>query len=379
MSIHINKVSQVAVWGSYLWGNFGDDVMAIMISRHLQKQGFHPVVYKLDPKLAKHYGISSESDLDTLLSSSVACIIGGGGFLCSSSGVHLMDSEYKHFYLSLLNHSIPVHFCSIGGDGSSSLPLLSLYLTKLFLLPNVKSGTVRLETDLKIFQEIGIHSEFYPDIILSSPMFFPLEHKTNDENNSKKKRKLSIIMNFGKSNKMDILGKLISLIFPLLSIRVTYLRTHLSWLNPSNPPFLDYEYLGSESNEQNVIYENVEQVRDALINCDLIISSKLHVGVFALSYGVPFMSINGAKKTQSFLDQAEIKSSYLNTRGFSLSVIWRIFLLLLNRKKILFMTDAIKNNSKLKSLIEQSFGHFYSIDRFLSEHSILTGGLKTDH
>ncbi len=361
MSSQINNFPKVAVWGSYLWGNFGDDVMAIIISRHLKEKGFHPVVYKLDSKLANYYGISSESDVDVLLSGSVACIVGGGGLLCSSN---IMDDEWKTFYFALLRNPIPVHFCSIGGDGNSSLPMLTLYVTKVLMLPNIKSATVRLESDMQIFKEIKVPCEFHPDIILSSPKFFPIKSKKYTTDIDKKNRKLSFIINLPKCRRFSIFSKLINLASGLFNIEVTYLRTHLSWLQTSEPPFLDYEYIPSVSHEQTLVYENVEQVRDALLNSDLIISSKLHAGVFALSYGVPFISINGAKKTKSFLDQAEINSSLTIGRFYLL----KLFLLIVNRQQIIFLIDATKQNSRLVSLMHECFGHFNFLDRFLSEH-----------
>ncbi|AFZ46691.1 hypothetical protein Cyast_0717 [Cyanobacterium stanieri PCC 7202] len=361
MSEQINKAPQIAVWGSYLWGNFGDDVMAIMVSRHLQKQGFHPVVYKLDAKLAEYYGISSESDINILFSGSIACIVGGGGLLCPDN---LMDNEWKKFYHSLSQYPIPVHFCSIGGDGNSSLPLLSLYAIKSLLLPNIKSGTVRLESDVKLFEELEIDCEFYPDIILSSPIFFPVNSDNYVETKAQKNSKFSIMINLSKRNNIRIIFKLINLLFIFCHSKITYLRTHLSWLNPSKPPFLDYEYLGSESDEQVVRYENIEQVRDALLNSDLIISCKLHAGVFALSYGIPFISINGAKKTKAFFDQANINSYFSIGRFYLL----RLFFLILNRKKLSSIIDAIHHNTKLPIFRQKSYGHFEAIDKFISKY-----------
>ncbi len=50
---------KVAIWGSYNYGNYSDDLMAIQFAKELEKLGTEPVVYRLDRQLAQQYSVNN--------------------------------------------------------------------------------------------------------------------------------------------------------------------------------------------------------------------------------------------------------------------------------------------------------------------------------
>lgn len=353
----------IAVWGSYLWGNFGDDVMAICISLFLKEKGYKPVVYKLDPVISKKYGIDSEQDIKTLFEKATACVIGGGGLLCSSA---LMEDEYKQLFFALDRYRVPVHICSIGGDGGGNLPLLSLYFTKCLMLPVIKSATVRLKTDVRFFHELGVPCEYFPDIVLSTSRFFPADRKKGAVYSKRGKESLKILVNIKKRKHIQRLSKALHIISKLRRVKINYIRTHLAWLKPDEPPFLDYEYLPESKKEDSIVYESIEQVQDVILNTNLVLSDKLHLGVFALAYGTPFISINGANKTRAFLKEADLEDNIVHMKAGFLT---RLYFFILRKKRMEATINKVKNHQPLQKMIDESVGHFESLKTFLDNNT----------
>ena len=355
-----NNSPKVAVWGSYLWGNFGDDVMAVMICQHLKQLGLSPVAYKLDDKLASMYEINTDSDIKSLLTGAAACIIGGGGLLCPST---LMEREWELLYRDLSLTSIPLHVCSVGGDGTDEPHFLTLNAMRVLLLPNLKSATVRLEPDVYLFDKLSVHCKYYPDIVLASPHFFPVKNHTLSASN-KLSKSFSVIINLHKSPDIEKFYHIFRSILPILGVNIKYLKTHLSWLQPNEPPLLDYEFLPQDSETESCQYESIEKVRDIILSSDLVISSKLHVGVFSYSFGVPFLSLNGPKKASSFIEQIGATSCRFAGKLFSLKLL--ILILKARREKMKAKSNNLKNNFPLETMSSSPLGHFQEIDNFLS-------------
>ena len=102
MSIQ-NKVLTIGIWGNYNYGNWGDDLMAIIIAEYIKKNGHRTIVYRLDEDLSKEHNIPSERSVDKLVRDSDFLLIGGGGMLVGNSLVKSSTRRYVRYERGLLS------------------------------------------------------------------------------------------------------------------------------------------------------------------------------------------------------------------------------------------------------------------------------------
>src|SRR6185436_18776994 len=115
---------KIALYGFYKHGNFGDDVMCIMIVRTLKSLGFHPTVYQLPAFYAIPEQVDTADTFESLLDGAAACVLGGGGLLVSAGekiefpALLEMDQDLERLASLCQSRSIPVWGVSIGGTGT---------------------------------------------------------------------------------------------------------------------------------------------------------------------------------------------------------------------------------------------------------------------
>ncbi len=351
-------MNKISVWGSYLWGNFGDDVMGLMVCLRLKSLGYSPVIFKLDQLLADRYGVETTDKLDHLFVGTSALVIGGGGLLC---GGNLMDSEWAALEAALISQELPIHIFSIGGDGIDADPHVSASACRVMGSRLVRSATVRLSTDISALRLISpalerIHC--FPDVLLTAPEFFEPLPCTQEKPLSSE----PMIINTGKSRAVTVLDSIQVHAAPVLPRPILFAATHLEHLRRSKGPVrLDYEYQ-SKSTAQNIAYHNINQMASVVSSASSVVSGKLHLGVFALAYGTPFISINGATKTIAFMKQAGLESSILAiNRLLSL----RLPCLVLARHVDALAARASSCIPVVASLKRESHGHWNELGLFL--------------
>ncbi len=285
----------VLIWGSYNHGNYGDDIMAIIFHDYIKSLGFEPLVFNLDPFLADKFNIQTSDHLKELVAQSDYCIIGGGGMLVSENIVRIifrkntLDFElgFKNLSKELSAKGIKAYAFSIGGDGkqtSRSLP----FFRRRFFKESVEYATVRLKTDLRYLQDQNVSCDYIPDILLSL-------REVMGERTITKSNKKRIGINLIDKDSKKLIGEL-DRYKAVDNIEFFFINSHL----PQHD--FKYETVAPEGlSFNNYQYEDPVTMLDFLASLDLLISSKLHLGVSALSYGVPFCSYNGKAKTKTFL------------------------------------------------------------------------------
>jgi polysaccharide pyruvyl transferase WcaK-like protein len=139
------------------------------------------------------------------------------------------------------------------------------------------------------------------------------------------------------------------------NLKLFFIKTHLPDYN------INYEFVPKElsSNIQIYQYISIADTLEFLSSLDLIISSKLHIGLVSLSLGTPFFSYKGRGKTIAFLDSIEGKDLIINTDTEIESLInERIYL---NKKD----NPSLLNIDLLKQMIIDSEQHYTFIDSIL--------------
>ncbi|WP_026957102.1 polysaccharide pyruvyl transferase family protein [Algoriphagus vanfongensis] len=285
---------KIGLWGSYDKGNFGDDLMAFMISTYLKNLGNDVILYSSTKELEIECSCYSVNDIDSFVNQSDIVVIGGGGMLINNSVLRFIakkvafDFEVSFFNLlrAIVKYNKKLVCISIGGDGSTYLN--NPFKRRLFNNPICLGGTVRLESDLNTVDS-NLFS-FIPDIVLQTPNFFDF----NDNLKSAPKKRIVLNLKQGSEKFLDNFLSDYSQTFEIITF-----GSHLP--NSGN----DYELV---SNTNHYVFNNLKETVCFLSQADFIISSKLHVGVTGLSFGVPFISYRGPGKAVEFL-----KSSNLDT------------------------------------------------------------------
>jgi polysaccharide pyruvyl transferase WcaK-like protein len=213
------------------------------------------------------------------------------------------EIDFKYLSAVGKEHKKPIVAVSIGGDGSGLGAYLSRRREKVFASDNFEQATVRLDEDLRVLDRYRIKGEFYPDIVLKACDLISNEKLETKGNNARIRIGLNLTGEPGRK-----LAEAIVKISNMKNMELFFINSHLRGYG------LDYECMhdGHEDYITNYYYDNPEGMLNLIGSMDLLISSKLHLGVSALSMGVPFLSFNGKKKTNAFLTQHNLQQYYFD-------------------------------------------------------------------
>ncbi len=289
----------VGLYGFYQHGNFGDDLMALLFSNALRDAGHRIVSSSCRPELAAECGIDVVNSIDALVDEADAVVYGGGGILVP----HTMEagseySAYRRDVGTLLERveqtGTPMAAFSIGGTGfgHDALPPP----VQALIRPGVLSAcTLRLHGDRIHFSDDVPPPPVFPDVVLNTSAMFPYERKRNPSDRDR----YVIGVNLGNRPIDRRLRTFLRLVEK--SVRDVHVEFFGTFTEDS-PVRTDEMYSTDES--ENVRYRSVRRHLEAISSVDMLFTHKLHIGVAALSYGIPTISWVGAAKARSFLTEA---------------------------------------------------------------------------
>lgn len=357
---------KVGLFGFYGYGNFGDDLMAVLFARFLQQQNVDVVVYKLCQPYAAEYRLHVANTIPELLDGTDLVIIGGGGALISrkpsrwkkrqwglSAKLAVRAKEYALLLDMLSQRKIPLYALSVGGNGIYPDPLTPSYKQRILEISRYVS--VRNSEDLELLQRVGTPGEFFPDIVWQTSTFFSLQRPQNT--------RIRIGIDIYFSNIL----KQCALYLPLIIYMITLIRHDLDFVfidttNKSKSPFRALHWPRNRKNTTIYQFYELPHDLDVLTSLDLVISSRLHLGVACLSYGIPFLSLFGERKTRICLKNARLSHLYFSHRQ-----IGNFVSLMLSKEKLSnLMTDfQIPHRD---NVIQKSSYHFKQLQNILVKH-----------
>ena len=348
-------MKKVAIWGSYEHGNYGDDLMAVIFANHLKNMGIRPVVYRLNNKVAEQYSIDTTDNIDDLFSDCAFAILGGGGMLVTDSLLRRtfskvsrsFEKDFKDLYQALKKYGTSFFPISIGGNGylEESFKLAS-YRNKVFKSDCCKKGTLRLESDAHWGKRLDIDFTCVPDVLLSTAKQFPdIEKKQSD--------KLVVGVNLVGDCCQPFVDKLEKFAKQQDKIEFVYINTHLDGYGHN------YELTPSSGSNKLVRTfqhnQSFERTLELLSSLDLLISSKLHLGLTALTFQTPFVSFCGKSKTESFLSDVSVAKTTFKEKDEQL-----LLDMVQNVDEICF--DELFDRNKIQEFSRKSMEHFDFID-----------------
>jgi hypothetical protein len=300
-------IPKIGVFGWYMHGNFGDEIMAIMIGRTLKSQGYRPVLYKLPRYLADAEALESVDTLDALTDGAAACVLGGGGLLVSAAetmtpALSALDDELSALAVLCASRSVPVWGVSLGGTGAGRQAKLYPGLARLLGSGVVRGITLRLEQDRPLIDAFDIPSEHYPDMVFLAPDYWPARHADEPRRIVATNKIAAFWPGRRLIHFLDRFGP------SVLGVEPRHVATRNAAYSRKPPG----AFVGRA--DCRVPYESVQQFSDLLPRVRAIVSSKLHLGIFGMAYGAVFFSYGGKEKTRAQLRELGLASHILSTR-----------------------------------------------------------------
>lgn len=173
MSVNIMDSSKkVFIWGSYRHANYGDDIMAILLGRSLIRLGYTPVLFELSESIAADNGFEVTDSISSGVQSCEFCVIGGGAVFSVYHNPNTDELSYFQEMADLAEccqtFDKSIFGFSIGSGSCTSIDELHELQKTLLLSAKLKQATVRLKSDMPLFELAGIDSIFVPDVVLSA-------------------------------------------------------------------------------------------------------------------------------------------------------------------------------------------------------------------
>jgi hypothetical protein len=309
---------KVALWGYYNHGNFGDDLMAVIIHRFLTEAGYDVRVYGLCSTDANEFGIATVADVRTLVDWADVVVLGGGGLFIQHEvawpKLVALYRELDEIVARCERSQKPMLGVSLGGSGK--LPLREWQQSAMRFLEIAEFCTFRNPSDMEIGRSCKrCEVEWHSDIVWLTSAFFPVErHKL-----ARPRIAINISAKAGG---------------PLSRLGLTAIERVIGFKGEADAIYLDA--VNSDDAPSNVMPNNLASPRNRcykfigirqdlefLANSDLLIARRLHVGVAAMSYGVPMVSYLGADKTQLLLHNAGLWQNHINL-GKTPSLLWHL-------------------------------------------------------
>lgn len=347
----------VALFGHYDFGNFGDDLMAVIFGLFLRRKKTEFSVYKLCKPYAEKYDFEVSKSISELLRDKDLIVYGGGGVLVSGEVSESLWSKLGDDLWLLLENShrkrIPIYGVSVGGNGIHNRKLTPK--SRQALLESAEYLTVRNPQDLRLLKLANTKGAFFPDVLWLTPAFFPAERRKN--------RRIRVGLNLYLTNLITQKALYVLLIIYL----VTRLRRDSDFVfvdtfNEYTGNFRALGKLGRTSNTFNYAFSDLSKDIEILTSLDVMISTRLHVGLVCMSYGIPFISLFGEKKTALLMKNMGLTHmSYTHTRipNFISLMVSK------NRLRRLISSYRIPNQG---DLMKASLGHLRELDAIIDRH-----------
>jgi hypothetical protein len=249
-------------------------------------------VFRLDSDVAKGLGVPTTQSLDELLDGTVCCVIGGGAFLTAEGAEGWFYSALLRDMASLdralTERGIPVLGVSLGGSGRAQREDIPPEVWQLMNNPLFRGATVRLPADAEMLNSLGKRVEYFPDIVLTAAGFLDHHEKPNRD------QPAEVLVQYHRSLKTSMLFCPAVWLARALGRRISFLHTHLPRHGHAHQELGDRGTATIECQQPLALLS-------VLARAKVVVASKLHVGVAAVSLGKCFVSLGGRAKTAAFL------------------------------------------------------------------------------
>lgn len=343
----------VGLFGYYRRGNFGDDLMAYLMARYLHSIGLAVVIYGSTDLFHDIYGFETEEDLDSFVERVDTVVVGGGGALIprigQSSPANDFSSEMGRVIDLCESKGIRIYGISVGGNG---LPLHEIHpRSRRRLVESAAFLTLRNPQDLALLASTNTPGAFHHDIVWTTPRYL-------QSPSSPRPTRWRIGVNLYLSSR-SALG---------LSARAA-LHAIVRMRRDCEFFFIDVHRHASGVRSATSVsppHENCSHVRFSELQADiafirsldLVITSKLHLGVVALSFGVPTISMaTDERKIDLLYHNVNLQQLRWGSGG------WQSLLYYFSSLDRLQRLFASLDGFDVRPIMEDAMGHYRALDR----------------
>jgi len=303
----------LGIWGSYGYGNYGDEAMAVMLAEQARGKGVSPAVFRLDASLAQRYGASASWELEQFVHSADVILLGGGGILTTTPWWKRMllnsstpaDHGVLELFTALSKHPRFCYSISIGGDGNeTTTSRMPTPIQALISSPFYCGGTVRLPDDKRMLARLGKDVACYPDILFGIGSYWPRRRGRFSAYDGR----WHIGVCISRLKGIWLFRNLLKFAKLHHDVVLHFIRSHRANCHIMHE--IDANVDSAAGRIHLFQHEDPQQTALFIGALDAVISSRLHVGITAMSYGTLFMSYAGQPKTHSALRSLGLEHWY---------------------------------------------------------------------
>lgn len=358
-----NHMPTVAIYGYFAYGNFGDDLMAIIFGIHARQLGYRVKVYKLCASYAEWASLEVVHSLGELTDGVEIVVLASGSLLVSglssqtfgiskklSANLALGDQEFAELIELARQRNVPLCTLSIGGDDKSAGDLPAI---KHQLLQACIYASVRNPQDVPRVRQLNIPCDYYPDVVWQASTLIPIEEMPPAE-------RLRIGVDLYWSN----LLRQGALYLPFFLYFLVILRRDVDFvfIDTTNQRAEKFRAVQPPLKLGNVSrYQFQTPVKDLQLaaSLDLVLSSRIHLGIACMSCGVPFLSLFGEPKTRLFLQNMGLSDCIIRHRKW-IGLLW----LLLRPRRLRRFLRGFRIPGR-EEQVAQSRGHLNKLSSIL--------------
>jgi polysaccharide pyruvyl transferase WcaK-like protein len=329
----------IALFGFYKYGNFGDDLMAVLFGQELKSLGIPFRVYHLRPEVLAEFGFQGESCLETLLADAAAVAYGGGGVFLSSRHDDF-DNTLKSLCSICSQRSIPIYIFSAGGDGK---PAHYMSTARQELLRVASYTTFRNAEDAILLAEIGEEKgAIFEDVVWQTAAVFHPSDRSNPQ------------ITIGIDNSM--LGSrsrrwpIQFLMWLCCLLQRPYRFVGIVQSTPESRHAVTSECIYYSSGMTRFIND--------VSHMDLVITRRLHLGMVAMSYDIPVLLYFPQPKSRMLFHRLGLGSHIFS----SLLVLPRLFWMVIVNSDFRKLRPS-QNVPDLQAIARNSENHFREMER----------------
>ncbi|MDT0684540.1 polysaccharide pyruvyl transferase family protein [Roseicyclus sp. F158] len=282
----------VALFGYYSYGNLGDNLMAYLLSRHIKTLGHQPIVFTKSPEFMAGWDVELISDITALINQSDVIVFGGGGLLIPRRNLSSQQKDFNDDLGAAVRAAtakgIPQLGISLGGAGKSLEQIAPI--ERHNLVRALKYVTLRNSEDVQLLEQAGIQGAFHNDMVWTTADKVPVSRGSGNG-----RRRIGFNLYLTQSRRYKLLRKILQIIVRLRpDLDFVFLEIHPG-------PNGAFKAFAPKRLPKNCTRKTLADVEDACreaASLDLLVSTRLHLGVMTMSYGGTTIAYAGQEKTR---------------------------------------------------------------------------------
>jgi len=348
----------IGLFGYYKYGNFGDDLMGWLVAEYLRSRNCRVIICGTPDIFTTVLGIEAEPDVTAFAKRCDIIVIGGGGTLLSRRNAKLpkggapfqFTQDLAEIIRQKRDRCIPLAGISLGGNG---LPLDMIQPEeRRDVVRHSDLLTLRTPHDYQALISSRRDIEYLPDLVWATPQVIGGEKNQNEYPH------IGIAL-----YPQPGMGQLRAFASQLHFALTQRPECHYTFIDVHARPDGQFGALSMRVNNDTskfVIPEPATGLR-MIQSLDLVITNRLHIGVAAMSYGIPCIGTGNSNKVSIFYESAALEEWYWQTSFTDRLLYW-----FSSDVKLRALLDSFHtfDNNKLAWRAEQ---HLQRLDDFIDK------------